>query len=109
MASRVQRSKVCTAVGSGSAAIISAVIGEVVKGRGGGELLSLEEHGGGGGEEQIGGEGTIAPRARELMKTAAMGGVGDLVVVLEEAHERLGRQVESRGATAPALPPVALP
>src|SRR5215467_12185726 len=87
---------------------LSAVIGEIVKGRGGGELLPLEEHGGGGSEEQIGGEGTIAPRARELVETAPMGGVGDLVVVLEKAHEPLGRKVESGSTAATALPLVAL-
>src|SRR5258707_7731871 len=72
-------------------------------------LLALEEHGRARREQHQGGERPPPPGAGQRVPTEAAGGVGHLIVVLDEGHEGPSREAKRRRPAALPLPPVALP
>ncbi len=72
-------------------------------------LLALEEHGRARGEQHQGGQRPPLPGAGQRVPAEAAGGVGHLIVVLDEGHEGGSRTAKRRRPAALPLPPVALP
>ena len=85
------------------------MIGEIDKRLGGAEFLSLEQHRQARHQQRIGRHRTISPGAGQLVQPPASARIGDLIVVFQEHHERLGREVEGRGAAPLLLPAIILP
>ena len=67
---------------------LSLKVSEVKKRTRGGKLLTLKEHGRSRPQKHHGGQGFIAARTGQPMAAQAVAGVGDLVVILDEGHER---------------------
>ena len=75
---------------------VRLVISEVEEGRGGPELLALEQHRGAGHEQHQRGHRACSAGACELMEAQAAGGVGDLIMVLDKDDEGGGGAIEPR-------------
>src|SRR5687767_1176722 len=84
-------------------------MGEEEKGRRGGELLTLEQHRRAGNEQGERGERAVSTGAREQVDALTAPGIGDLIVVLQEHHERRGVEIEPRRAAPFFLPRGPLP
>ncbi len=84
---------------------VGQVVGEIQKRGRRGKFLALKKHGDRRREQQNRGEGAQHTGTGLPMQPKSVQRVRDLIVVLQEDHESLGREIEGRRPSAALLPP----
>ena len=87
---------------------IRFVIAEVEERRGCAELLALKQHRRAGGEQQQGGHGAVQRGSAERVRTLAISGIRDLIVILQKRYKIPGFQIERGRAARLFLPLITL-